>query len=233
MRDTLASLLARNDAHVHSLADGYFDSAQDGQHPAVVSVCCSDSRVAQDGMFTVEESGWLFTAGTIGNQAWDLVDGERVVDGNVLYPLVETGTDTAVVVGHTQCGAVTAAYETVRTGGHDMPPGMAKWVDLLVPVVEAGIEAGVVADHADATAVDRLVEYNVDRQVAFLRENESVPDDTAVYGFVYDFTGAYSGDDGRAYLVNADGETDTGLLRERVPDEHEGAVRRLTPGEAA
>jgi carbonic anhydrase len=228
--DILADLLARNDRHVGSLGAGYFDAVQDGQSPAAVSVCCADSRVPQDGMFAVEEPGWLFTAATIGNQAWDLVDGDRVVDGNVLYPLVHAGTDVAVVVGHTQCGAVTAAYEAVTDGPGDPPAGIGKWVDLLVPVVEEAIEAGIAADRGDEAAVDRLVEYNVDRQVAFLRERPEVPDGTDVYGFVYDFTGRYGGDRGRAYLTNADGERDVSALRERVPGEYRDMVQRLTEG---
>lgn len=42
-----------------------------------------------------------------------IVDSERVVNGNVLYGLEKTDSETRVVVGHTDCGAITALL-TVR-----------------------------------------------------------------------------------------------------------------------
>jgi carbonic anhydrase len=226
--DTLRQLLERNARHVDSLSERYFAEVQEGQTPAVVSVCCSDSRVSQEGMWDVTEPGWLFGPGTIGNQVWDHHEGERVVDGSVLYPIAYTETRTAAVVGHTGCGAVTATLEAVREGGpaEGTPPGVAKRIESLSPVIEAGLTDDRVDPDAD-DVVDQLVEYNVDRQVTFLRESPEVPDDTAVYGFVYDFQGVYGDEPGRAYLVNARGETDVAALRERVPEGFEEAARRL------
>jgi carbonic anhydrase len=225
--NTLAALLERNARHAESLPEGYFDDVEDGQHPEVVSMCCSDSRVSQEGMWSVDRPGWLFTPSTIGNQVWDRHDGERVVAGSVLYPMAYTGTDVCAVVGHTGCGAVTAALESTRNGGGEVPPGVAKWVDLLVPVVEDGLADDRLDPDAAASTVDQLVEYNVDRQVQFLLDSEEVPDDAAVYGFVYDFQGVYGDVRGRAYLVNADGETDPAALTELVPASFESHVRRL------
>jgi carbonic anhydrase len=224
---TLESLLKRNRRHVASLPPDHFDPVQEGQKPAVVSICCSDSRVPQSGMWDVTDPGWLFSPSTIGNQVLDHYDGERVVDGSVLYPLVYTDTRVAVVVGHTGCGAVTAALETVQGDGGDAPPGVAKWVELLVPIVENGLaDDRVDADRTEGL-VDQLVEYNVDRQVAGLQDDDDVPDSVDVYGFVYDFQSVYGDDRGRAYLVNANGETDVDALRERVPEDFEAAVDRL------
>ena len=229
---TLRDLLERNARHAASLPDRYFEAVAAGQEPAAVSICCSDSRVSQEGMWAVEEPGWLFTPSTLGNQAWDRHEGERVVDGSVLYPITYTGTDVALVVGHTGCGAVTAALAAVREGADEAtPPGIAKRIDLLVPVVEAGLDDERVDPDREASLVDQLVEYNVDRQVEFLRESESVPDGTTVFGFVYDFQGSYGDTPGRAYLVNDGGETDTDLLCERVPEGFEAHVARLLPGD--
>jgi carbonic anhydrase len=224
---TLRQLLERNARHAAALPDDHFAAVQDGQSPALVSVCCSDSRVSQEGMWDVDEPGWVFTPSTIGNQVWDRHDGEQVVDGSVLYPMVHTGTTVAAVVGHTGCGAVTAALDAVREGSRPDAPGVRKWVDLLVPVVEDGLADDRVDPDRAAGLVDQLVEYNVDRQVAFLRASEAVPDDVSVYGFVYDFQGVYGDVPGRAYLVNAEGETDTGALRERVPAAFDEHVHRL------
>ncbi|MCL9812652.1 carbonic anhydrase [Natranaeroarchaeum aerophilus] len=230
MPDTsLEELLERNARHVESLHDDHFDAVQDAQQPAAVSICCSDSRVPQDGMWDVEDPGWLFTPSTIGNQVWDIQDGERVVDGSLLYPMVNTETDVTLVVGHTGCGAVTAALDAVQHGAGDVPPGIEKWVDLLVPVVEAGLDDERVDADRDVSLVDQLVEYNVDRQIEFLLESDDVPETETVYGFVYDFQGVYTDERGRAYLVNVDGETDVAALRELAPAEYHDAVDRLLP----
>ncbi len=223
---TLRELLERNARHVESLPQGHFAAVEDTQEPAAVSICCSDSRVPQQGMWDVEEPGWLFTPSTIGNQVWDRHNGELVVDGSVLYPIVNTDTRVTVVVGHTGCGAVTAALAAVQEG-LDAPPGIEKWVELLMPVVEDGLADPRVDETDDASLVDQLVEYNVDRQVAFLRESDDVPDDERIVGFVYDFQGVYGDVRGRAYLVNIDGETDVNALRDQIPEEFVESVERL------
>ena len=224
---TLHELLERNARHAESLPDGYFSTVEDEQHPAAVSICCSDSRVSQEGMWSVEEPGWVFTPSTIGNQVWDLHEGELVVDGSVLYPIAYTDTNVTTVVGHTGCGAVTAALDAVERGERDAPPGVAKWLELLMPVVEAGLSDDRVDPDREVRLVDQLVEYNVDRQVEFLLASDDVPDDETVYGFVYDFQHVYGEVPGRAYLVNADGKTDPETLRELVPARFSDHARRL------
>jgi carbonic anhydrase len=220
---TPAELLARNRDHVETLADDHFDGVLDAQRPPVVSLCCADSRVSQERMWSVEEPGWLFTPANIGNVAWDVAD-SQTVDGNLLYPVANTDTRTVAVVGHTGCGAVTAAHEAVTDGSLPDEPGIRKRVEPLVPIVEDALDSGV----ADGDGViDRLVEYNVREQVAFLDASEEIPDDTLVLGFVYDFHETYGTVPGRTYLVAADGETDPAALRERVDGDDETAVRSL------
>lgn len=224
---TLTELLERNARHVAELPDAYFSRVEHGQEPPVVSICCADSRVSQEGMFQVERPGELFTPSTIGNQVWDRYRGELIVDGSVLYPMVQTDTQVTTVVGHTGCGAISAALEAVQTDHDALPLGIAKWVELLTPVIEDGLADDRVDPEADASLVDQLVEYNVDRQVAFLLESDDVPDDETIYGFVYDFLGVYGETRGRTYLVNAGGETDLDALRDLVPNRFADAVQRL------
>ncbi|WP_424015763.1 carbonic anhydrase [Halorubrum xinjiangense] len=238
-RGILVDLLDRNDDHVAALPSGSFDRQRDGQRPGVVSVCCSDSRVSQEGMFAVDEPGFLFTSGAIGNSVSALVGGERVLDGSVAYPLRHTHTEVLVVVGHTGCGAVDAALTAARTGEFPPEPGVRADVEALLPIVEAGLnDPAVVGDavdgvdngdpdnDADTSVRDRLVEYNVHEQVAFARESEEAADAT-VYGFVYDLHGVYGDRDGAVYLVNADGERDPAALRDLVGEAHADHVATL------
>ena len=224
---SLADVLERNARHAASLSPTFFEAVEDVQEPAAVSVCCADSRVSQEAMWDVQEPGWLFTPSTIGNQVWDLHDGERVVDGSVLYPIEYTGTTVMLIVGHTGCGAISAALETLRGDGTEKPAGVGKWLDLLAPVIEGGLADDRVDPDREVSLVDQLVEYNVDKQVEFLQSQADIPADTSLFGFVYDFQGVYGDVPGRAYLVNVDGETDTEALEDAVPDASLDHVHRL------
>ena len=226
--DVLDALLAGNERHVADLPDDYFAAVQDGQQPDVVSVCCSDSRVPQERMWGVDDPGTVFTTSNIGNQVWDEDDGELIVDGGLLYPIAHAGTDVAAVVGHTGCGAVTAAYNAVTDGDLPGPRGVDKWVTQLIPVIEDGLESELIdADADEEMVVNQLVEYNVDRQAQFLRDAEEVPDEVDVYGFVYDFQGVYGDEKGRTYLINVNGETDPETIAAEIPEEYATATNSL------
>ncbi len=231
----LIDLLAGNEAHAESLSDDSFEPIRSGQRPSVVSMCCSDSRVSQEGMWNVDRPGELFTPSTIGNQVWDVDGDERFVDGSVLYPIHHCGTEAIAVVGHTGCGAVSAAYDVARGDPAPGPTGVAKWIERLVPVIESGLADDRIDAEPDGTprGVDaetvrnQLVEYNVDAQVTFLREAADVPDHVSIYGFVYDFHGAYGNESGRTYLVNLDGRTEPDAIRETLPSTFQAAVCSL------
>ncbi|EMA55130.1 MULTISPECIES: carbonic anhydrase [Halococcus] len=212
MDQTIVDLLKRNADHAEEFRDR-FDDMQDSQRPAVVTVCCSDSRVLQDHMWENDEPGHVFTCANIGNRVSQRTDAGAVVSGDVLYPIVHTDTETAIVVGHTGCGAVTAAYDAITGDGASEPAGIEHCIGLLTPHLEAGVEA-LPTDVSRTEAINRLVEYNVDRQVAALVEIEEVPDSVDVVGVVYDFQDVYSERRGEVHVVNVDGETEVDVLRD-------------------
>jgi carbonic anhydrase len=208
----VVDLLHRNAAHADDF-DTEFDDVQDAQHPEAVTVCCSDSRVLQDHMWGNEEPGRVFTAANVGNRVVQRTAVGQVVSGDVLYPIEYAGTDTAIVVGHTGCGAVTATYDALTDGNADHPAGIEHCLDVLKPFVRPGVEA-LPEDVTRAGAINRLVEYNVDRQVQFLRASEDVPADVDVVGVVYDFQDIYGGKRGEVHVINVNGETDVETLQD-------------------
>ncbi|MEE6208852.1 carbonic anhydrase [Salarchaeum sp. III] len=224
--DTLAALLAGNDAHVAGFRDR-FDDVQDVQRPEAVTVCCSDSRVLQDHMWGNDRPGRVFTCSNIGNRVVQRTGAGTVVSGDVLYPIAHTGTDLAVVVGHSGCGAVTATYDAITTNIVDEPPGIQHCIGLLRPELDPCVER-LPDDRGRADAVNDLVECNVDRQVAALRESEDVPASVTVAGVVYDFQDAYDGARGELHVVNVDGERDPDTLRDRHPRIATRVQRRVT-----
>ncbi|KZN23719.1 IcfA [Haladaptatus sp. R4] len=215
MHRTFIELLEQNAEHAEEF-DSRFDDVQDSQHPDVVTVCCSDSRVLQDHIWGNDEPGRIFTCGNIGNRVVQRTDSGEVVSGDVLYPVEHTGTDTVVVMGHTGCGAVTATYDAL-TGEVSEPAGIEHCLSLLKPKLEAGVES-LPDDVSRAGAINRLVEYNVDRQVESLIESDDIDGDVDIIGVVYDFQDVYSGRRGQVHVINVNGETSVETLKDDHPD---------------
>jgi len=215
MHQTFVELLESNSEHASEF-ESRFDEVQDSQHPDVVTVCCSDSRVLQDHVWGNDEPGRIFTCGNIGNRVVQKAESGEVVSGDVLYPVEHAGTETIVVVGHSGCGAVTATYDDL-TDGLSEPDGIQYSLELLKPHLEAGVES--LPEDVDRTeSINRLVEYNVDRQVEFLLESNDIPDEVDVVGVVYDFQDVYSGRRGEVHVININGETSVGELRDDHPE---------------
>lgn len=73
-----------------------------GQHPKAIVLSCSDSRVPPELLFD-QCLGDLFVVRAAGNVA------DAIGLGSMEYGVEHLGTTVLVVLGHTQCGAVTAA----------------------------------------------------------------------------------------------------------------------------
>ncbi len=79
-------------------------TACDGQHPYAILVCCSDSRVIPEALFSAG-IGELFVIRVAGN----VLDNHQL--GSIEYAAEHLGTKLIVVLGHTGCGAVNAAIK--------------------------------------------------------------------------------------------------------------------------
>lgn len=82
-----------------------------GQHPFAILLSCSDSRVSTK-VFFDQGIGDLFIIRNAGN----IVD--DVVFGSIEYAVEHLGVPLVMVLGHTQCGAVTAAVQGGEFPGH-------------------------------------------------------------------------------------------------------------------
>ena len=88
--------------------------AANGQQPYAIVITCSDSRVVPEQIFSAG-LGDIFTIRVAGN----VIDDHQL--GSIEYAAGHLGTKLVVVLGHTQCGAVTAAIN------HD-PDGFIKYI---------------------------------------------------------------------------------------------------------
>ena len=94
------------------------------QHPNVVVLSCSDSRVGPEVVFD-QSLGDLFVVRSAGNIA------DAIGLGSIEYAVDHLGSSMIVVMGHTSCGAVKAACS-----GEKMPtPNLQAMVDKISPAV--------------------------------------------------------------------------------------------------
>lgn len=77
-------------------------TAQYGQHPYAIIICCSDSRVIPEVIFNAA-LGDLFVIRVAGN----VLDNHQL--GSVEYAAAHLHCGLVVMLGHTRCGAVEAA----------------------------------------------------------------------------------------------------------------------------
>ena len=216
MHQTVVEMLARNAEHAQK-PDSRFDDIQNTQFPNAVTICCSDSRVLQDDMWGNDVPGEIFTVGNIGNRVTQPTSMGHLVSGDVMFPLWNTDTKVAVVVGHTGCGAVTTAFQYL-TEDVIQPRGVKYCLEQLKPHLKEALSVLPEAELSDVAAINHLVEYNVDHQVSRLVGSEDVPEDVTVVGAVYDFQDVYSDQRGTVHVINVDGETDVARLRDENPD---------------
>lgn len=128
------------------------DLAENGQAPYAVVITCSDSRVAPEVLFNTT-MGEIFTIRTAGN-----VVGEFEI-GSVEYGVEHLGAPLVVVMGHSNCGAVSAAL------GGEAEGSIQNIIDEITPSVA---EAKKI--ETDESAVSALAEnLNIQNTIQKLR----------------------------------------------------------------
>ena len=90
--------------HPHSSLGWAKRQGREGQHPHAVILCCSDSRVSPEIIFD-QGLGDLFVVRVVGN----VVQDDEI--GSIDYAVEHLKVPLCLVLGHTGCGAVTAAVE--------------------------------------------------------------------------------------------------------------------------
>ena len=143
---TWAELLRR---HAEHAAERPHEGVPE-HHPKAAILACSDARVPPSVLFG-QPAGSLFMVRLAGNSA------TQGAVASLTYAVEALGTDLIVVLGHTGCGAVTAAFE------HVADQALAAVVD---PISDA------IAISPDCRDVDEAVIENVRCNVRRLRDDD-------------------------------------------------------------
>jgi len=148
-----------------------------GQTPSAMIIGCSDSRVSPSVIFD-QGLGFLFVFRSPGH----IVD--DVTLGSVEYAVAHLGTELVMVLGHSDCGAVSMAMDDAQVGGY------LGRIQKLVRDVIAWADGGEV-DVIDATTVESAVEFNVRGAVGQITAAEPVISPLVTSGKVMVVGGVY------------------------------------------
>lgn len=154
-----------------------------GDHAYATVITCSDSRVPVEILFDAGIMD-IFVIRVAGN----VLDVDEA--GSVEYGLAHVNTPVFVVLGHTQCGAVTAVTNAVQGHGHQLERNIPPLVDNIIPAVKKAIADNPKAHGADV--IPYAIEENIWQGIEDLFMESSVSRDLVnagkakVVGAIYD-----------------------------------------------
>jgi carbonic anhydrase len=137
----------------------------DEQWPFAIILGCSDSRVPAELVFD-QGLGDLFVIRVAGN----VVAPSQV--GSVEFAAARFGTRLAVVLGHTQCGAVGATLEELRRPAPQQSPNLRSIVERIRPAVEP-LFATPLAEHPEQL-MQQAVRANIRAAAGQLRHASAI-----------------------------------------------------------
>jgi carbonic anhydrase len=156
-------------ANVHG-ANGFPGQARPAdvatsQQPFAIVLGCSDSRVPAEIVFD-QGLGDLFVIRVAGN----IVAPSQV--GSVEFAAARFNTRLVVVLGHSQCGAITATLEELRRTGGSESRNLRAIVDRVRPSVEALLHTDVARD--PERLVREAVRANIRASADHLRHGSEI-----------------------------------------------------------
>jgi len=136
-----------------------------GQEPFAIILGCSDSRVPAELVFD-QGLGDLFVIRVAGN----VVAPSQV--GSVEFSAEHHGARLVVVLGHTNCAAVSATLEQLQKPSESRSPNLQSIVDRIRPSVETVLE--VSAGSSQEVLMQQAVRANVRACVDHLRHGSKL-----------------------------------------------------------
>lgn len=137
------------------------NDTSEGQFPFATILSCIDSRVPVELVFD-QGIGDVFSVRVAGN-----IINEDIL-GSIEYACKVAGSKIVVVMGHTKCGAVTAACNHVELGN------ITPLLDKIQPAVKA-VEANISQMNNDT--IEQVSALNVELSIAKIRKESQILED--------------------------------------------------------
>ncbi|KAH9832890.1 carbonic anhydrase [Rhodofomes roseus] len=181
---TISNLVRRNEdwaAGIERIHPGAFPRmARRPQQPKVLWIGCSDSRVPES-VITASVPGDIFVHRNIGNQfSADDPSAASVVQ----FAVQRLRVSHVVVVGHTHCGGVAAAFEAVKDG---LPPSgpLGGWLHHLIHLARHHPDATDLTEANVVSAIDRVRDF-IEKMEYLDPRGEQEFQQVTVVGMVYE-----------------------------------------------
>jgi carbonic anhydrase len=136
-----------------------------GQEPFAVILGCSDSRVPIEIIFDFS-LGHLFVIRVAGN----VVAPSQI--GSIEFAAEQFGTRLVVVMGHDDCGAVSATIGELKRPTESRSPNLSAIVDRIRPAVEPLMATET--EMKDAALLDQAIRANIRASVNHLRHGSEI-----------------------------------------------------------
>lgn len=141
------------------------ESLLKGQNPFAVILGCSDSRVPAEIIFD-QGFGSLFVIRVAGN----VVAPSQI--GSVEFAATKFQTRLVVVLGHSDCGAIHATIDSLRSKTQSPSRGIRSIIERVTPAIAELMETSL-RDQPDAL-MDHAVRANVRSSVAHLKHGSCI-----------------------------------------------------------
>ena len=198
--DFLNNLFDTNTEFANEHDDKFFAKFKDAQNPHLTILKCSDSRVQMESFDKTPQNG-VFAIRNIGNQI-------ATSEGSIDYGIEILNTPFLLIIGHSACGAVTAAFEKTKTE-----------IDM--------IDRELSTIKLKSETIEQAIIENINTQVDYALEKyrSKVDEGTLnIIGAVYDFKNNFGFGHGRVVLTSINGVTNSNriksIYRDKVKNLH-------------
>ena len=169
--------------------EGYFSAHRDlfeqlsqGQHPRILFICCSDSRVDPN-LITQSKVGDLFVIRNAGNIIPPYGSSRGGEESAIEFAIEGLGVRNIVICGHSHCGAMAALLGKVDLSSM---PSTRQWLE------HAAATKKRICTHGNSGNLDACIEENVLVQIQNLKTHASVSaalkdERLHLFGWIYDF----------------------------------------------
>jgi carbonic anhydrase len=187
-------IISNNNYYTSNKGKSFFESFKNSQIPRATVVGCSDSRF-QISLLDASPENDIFVIRNIGNQV-------SSNEGSVDYAVKHLHTPLLLIVGHTRCGAVKAAFGDY-TGETQ---GIRKELNSLA----LSLKKMEYSPDENKKWLNGVVS-NVHQQIAYAKDSyaeEVKSGKLTIVGVVYDLANDIGKGYGKLTIVNVNGETD-------------------------
>lgn len=159
-------------------------SAEKGQTPKAIILCCSDSRAPVEFIFD-QDIGDLFVIRVAGN----IVAPSLI--GSIEFAVSAFGTKLIIVMGHTQCGAIKATLDYIHNPQAISSENIHDIISRIKPNIYAATHMCNLSEEeklSEAVALNVRASVNQISHASRLIENLVMANEIAIHGAVFNLS---------------------------------------------